>query len=71
MSYTVSKHVFPKRNCSECPVKKGRIKERERLTKEIEFLTSMGIPTIKAQTNLEKIRGHLWDCAFDRCEGHQ
>lgn len=68
---TVSKHAFPKKDCSMCPVKKGRIKERERLTEEIKFLGSMNIPTPKAQANLERIQGRLRDCAFNQCEGHQ
>ena len=67
-NYSVSKHAFPKKeDCSTCPIRKSRIKQRDQLTEEIKFLNSMGFKTPKAEAHLESIKGYLRDCALDRC----
>jgi len=68
MSYTVSKHAFPKRNCSECPTRRARLKEIAKLEGDIALLTTFNIPTPKATSRLETLQHFQHICNDGGCE---
>jgi len=67
MSNTISKHAFPKQDCSECPIRKNRLKEIARLEADIETLTKFSIPAPIATSMLETAKHFQAQCNSGRC----
>lgn len=67
MSYTVSKHAFPKKNCSECPTRRARLKEIAKLEGDIALLTKFNIPAPKAKSRLDTLQHFQHICNDDSC----
>lgn len=61
---TIKKHAFRHEDCekSQCPIRRARLKEIERLTEETKFLKSVGLSTPIASAKLESLEGYQRDC---------
>ena len=72
MSNVIKKRAFRHDECekSQCPIRRTRLKEIERLTEETKFLKSVGLSTPKASAKLESLEGYQRDCVLGRCEQH-
>ncbi len=64
---SVSKHAFPKKDCSQCPTRRNRIREIARLEGDIALLTKFDIPAPIATSMLETAKHFQAQCNSGRC----
>jgi hypothetical protein len=67
MSNTVSKHAFPKRNCSECSTRRNREAKIVKVKEDIALLDKFNIPHPKADSQLSMLNHFAIICREKKC----
>ena len=64
---SVTKHAFPKRNCSECPTRRNRRAKIAKVKDDIALLDQFKIPHPKADSTLDMLTHFEIQCKEGRC----
>jgi hypothetical protein len=63
----ITRHAFPKKDCSECPIKRERLRKISKLEGDINLLKTYCVPSPKANSELDMLRFFQAQCNSGKC----